>query len=76
MSKVDIIRAWKDAEYRQGMSAKDLALLPEHPAGAIELTDEELPLGVGAISGEDCWSFVVCLPPTFINGCPFPPITG
>ena len=42
MSHEDIVRAWKDAEYRQSLSAEEQALLPEHPAGAIELTDEEL----------------------------------
>ena len=42
MSSFDIVRAWKDAEYRQSLSAEEQALLPEHPAGVIELTDEEL----------------------------------
>ena len=30
MSPINIIRAWKDAEYRQSLSAADLALLPAH----------------------------------------------
>jgi mersacidin/lichenicidin family type 2 lantibiotic len=42
MSSLDIVRAWKDAEYRQSLSAAEQVLLPEHPAGGIELTDEEL----------------------------------
>lgn len=42
MSSFDIVRAWKDAEYRQSLSTEEQALVPEHPAGAIELTDEEL----------------------------------
>lgn len=42
MSNLDIIRAWKDKTYRNSLSADELAQLPEHPAGAIELTDDEL----------------------------------
>jgi mersacidin/lichenicidin family type 2 lantibiotic len=44
---MDIIRAWKDAEYRRSLTAEELAALPENPAGMIELTDEDL----GGISG-------------------------
>lgn len=32
MSNVDIIRAWKDAEYRDSLSAEQRALLPQNPA--------------------------------------------
>ncbi len=42
-----IIQAWKDPEYRLNLSAEDQALLPENPAGAIELTDDELDMAVG-----------------------------
>jgi mersacidin/lichenicidin family type 2 lantibiotic len=42
MSADKIIRAWEDPEYRKSLSAGELAALPEHPAGAIELTDAEL----------------------------------
>ncbi|HLZ59637.1 MAG TPA: mersacidin/lichenicidin family type 2 lantibiotic [Ktedonosporobacter sp.] len=42
MNTLDIVRAWKDAAFRHGLSAEEQALLPEHPAGAIGLTDEEL----------------------------------
>jgi mersacidin/lichenicidin family type 2 lantibiotic len=47
MSAFDIVRAWKDAEYRQSLSAEEQTLLPAHPAGAIELTDEDLPQVAG-----------------------------
>ena len=36
---VDIIRAWKDEEYRQSLSTEELKQLPENPAGLIELSD-------------------------------------
>jgi len=42
-----IIRAWKDPEYRQNLSDEERELLPDNPAGAIELTDEELDMAVG-----------------------------
>ena len=48
MSNGDIVRAWKDAEYRQSLSAEEQALLPEHPAGSLKLTDEELSQVAGA----------------------------
>lgn len=48
MSKFDIVRAWKDAEYRQSLSAEEQARLPEHPAGSIALADEDLPQVAGA----------------------------
>jgi mersacidin/lichenicidin family type 2 lantibiotic len=42
MSVDRIIRAWEDPEYRKGLSAGELAALPENPVGSIELTDLEL----------------------------------
>ena len=41
MSDSDIIRAWKDARFRRTFSESELAALPEHPAGAIELSDAD-----------------------------------
>ena len=42
MTVDSIIRAWEDPEFRNSLSAEELAALPDHPAGAIELTDAEL----------------------------------
>ena len=42
MSKLDIIRAWKDETYRNSLSSDEQAQLPENPAGTIELTETEL----------------------------------
>ena len=54
MSYEDIIRAWKDEEYRMSLSEEKRAQLPEHPAGLIELTDTELELiGGGYGYGDD-----------------------
>ena len=51
MSKADIVRAWKDPLYRKTLSAVELAQLPAHPAGQIELSDDELNrLGHGGVA--------------------------
>jgi mersacidin/lichenicidin family type 2 lantibiotic len=39
---IDTIRVWKDAAYRNRLSAEQLATVPGNPAGAIELSDTEL----------------------------------
>jgi mersacidin/lichenicidin family type 2 lantibiotic len=49
MSKLDIIRAWKDPDYRLSLTDSDRAKLPAHPAGLIELSDVDL----GAVLGGD-----------------------
>lgn len=43
MSDLDIVRAWKDEEFRLSLTDDQRAMLPSHPAGPIEL-DEELEL--------------------------------
>ena len=50
MNNVNIIRAWKDAEYRNSLSAAELAALPENPAGLVELPDEEMAAVAGGRS--------------------------
>ena len=45
MSKQSIIRAWKDENYRRGLSEAERAALPENPVGRLnldELTAAEL----------------------------------
>ena len=41
-SDIDIVRAWKDEEYRNSLSEEQLKQLPENPAGMIELSDENM----------------------------------
>jgi mersacidin/lichenicidin family type 2 lantibiotic len=48
MNKEQIIRAWKDEEFRLSMSEAELSALPENPAGLIELSDLETGLVAGA----------------------------
>jgi mersacidin/lichenicidin family type 2 lantibiotic len=40
--KFDIVRAWKDESYRNSLSTQEQAMLPENPAGALDLSDTEL----------------------------------
>ena len=42
MSQLDVIRAWKDEEYRASLRDSELVVLPAHPAGAVELPSESL----------------------------------
>lgn len=44
---MDIIRAWKDADYRNSLSAAERAALPVNPAGDMGLTEEDLSIVVG-----------------------------
>src|SRR5436190_24009547 len=42
MNRLDIIRAWKDEEYRSGLTEAERAALPENPAGLVELSHEQM----------------------------------
>ena len=56
MANVNVIRAWKDEEYRLGLSEEERALLPEHPAGLIHLREDQLGSVVGGSSqGGGCY---------------------
>jgi mersacidin/lichenicidin family type 2 lantibiotic len=46
-----IIKAWKDETYRQSLSDAERALLPENPAGLLELTDKDLAKVAGGKGG-------------------------
>jgi mersacidin/lichenicidin family type 2 lantibiotic len=40
--ELDIVRAWKDASYRQSLSPEQLAQVPASPVGDFELCEAEL----------------------------------
>jgi mersacidin/lichenicidin family type 2 lantibiotic len=46
---MDIIRAWKDEEYRLSLTEEQRALLPDNPAGLLELSDADLESVAGGI---------------------------
>jgi mersacidin/lichenicidin family type 2 lantibiotic len=69
--KIDIVRAWKDAHYREHLSVEEQALLPENPAGSLELTDEDL-AGIQGVHGAYCQivtAVEVCAQTTTIGKC-------
>lgn len=51
MSRLDVIRAWKDEEYFGSLSETERVLLPQNPAGFVELSDDELEGATGAVYG-------------------------
>jgi mersacidin/lichenicidin family type 2 lantibiotic len=64
MKKVDVIRAWRDAEYRNSLSPEDLAALPEHPIGLAEVDDDLLRSVSGSARTLFCTTpSVSCVPP-------------
>jgi mersacidin/lichenicidin family type 2 lantibiotic len=57
MSQVNIVRAWKDEEYRHSLAESERARLPENPAGLLEQTEAELERAAGGFvihSVSDC----------------------
>ena len=65
MKNADTVRAWKDEDYRLGLSAEELADVPNSPAGAIELADLDLEDVAGGKT-ELMWSLGCC--PGFTRG--------
>ena len=59
MSAKDVIRAWKDEAFRNSLSSEQRAMLPENPAGAVELTDADLDPVAGGAS-HFCTAFPFC----------------
>jgi mersacidin/lichenicidin family type 2 lantibiotic len=65
MSQVNVVRAWKDEEYRQSLTEAERAALPENPAGLLDLAEPDLQQSEGG--------FIVGPRPTVFlctfNGC-------
>jgi mersacidin/lichenicidin family type 2 lantibiotic len=47
MSKLDVVRAWKDEDYRLSLSEAQRASLSASPVGLVELSDLELEAAAG-----------------------------
>jgi mersacidin/lichenicidin family type 2 lantibiotic len=60
MTSSEVIRAWKDPEYRSNLSESEISMLPENPAGQIELSGSQLRN-----------KFLVT---TFVDSCVRPPV--
>jgi mersacidin/lichenicidin family type 2 lantibiotic len=48
MTERQIVRAWKDEDYRLSLSEAELSALPENPAGLVQLSELEM----GKVGGE------------------------
>ncbi len=57
MSNEDIIRAWKDEDYCNSLSQEKRSQLPDNPAGAIELSQEEMEIIQGGANLSGCNTF-------------------
>jgi mersacidin/lichenicidin family type 2 lantibiotic len=68
MRNIDIIRAWRDEEYRLSLTEAERASLPEHPAGLIELKDEQMGSVLGG-SGHSCPTHNIFCFPTRYGTC-------
>ena len=76
MSELNVIRAWKDEEYRASLSTAERAGAPPNPAGAIEVlfsTHNEVVGAAGSWFGAcisvDWMPCSVMLCPTFLWQC-------
>ena len=47
MNRLDIVRAWKDEEYRRSLTETQRAALPDNPAGMAELSAAEIESAAG-----------------------------
>jgi len=61
MTSDQIVSGWKSEDYRLSLNVNEQALLPENPAGLIELSDQEL---LGMDGGSD--SVAVCILVTLV----------
>jgi mersacidin/lichenicidin family type 2 lantibiotic len=64
METFDVIRAWKDPVYRAGLTAAQRAQIPTHPAGLVDLSDDELKMATG---GQIITTFRTCTEYTIFN---------
>lgn len=42
LSGIDVVRAWKDPQYRQSLSPSEMGMMAAHPAGEVDLKGTEL----------------------------------
>ena len=57
MTTSQIIRAWKDEEYRLSLTDAERSLLPGNPVGAIELTTPDLSASGRSVGDGRVWFF-------------------
>ena len=65
MSQSEIIRAWKDAKFRRRLSEVERAMLPPNPAGALDVSNEQIKEASGFFSGPVLTTAMTCTEYTF-----------
>lgn len=60
MSPNQIVRAWKDGDYRASLSAESGMAIPAHPVGGIALTDAMFELSGGEESRTEYFESLGC----------------
>ena len=60
--KIDVVRAWRDEEYRDSLTEAERASLPENPAGVATVDDTALRSVSGGLT-------VRCNGTTFVDSC-------
>jgi mersacidin/lichenicidin family type 2 lantibiotic len=76
MNTIDIIRTWKDEDYRHSLSTSELAVLPANPAGMVELSLEQMGYVVGGAGASFPTKAIDCSTMTDAVGCPPPTTIG
>ena len=71
MSFSDFARAWKDPEYRESLTAVDLAGLPANPAGPSDLADHDLALVSGGAEADTQDFLTLGCCSGFTSGCSY-----
>jgi mersacidin/lichenicidin family type 2 lantibiotic len=59
---IDVVRAWRDEEYRNSLTEQEQASLPENPAGLAMVDDTALRSATGAVT-------LHCGGTTFVDSC-------
>lgn len=54
MKNVDLVRAWRDAEYRAQLDSEQRSSLPASPAGVVDLDDDALKSVTGGCGATAC----------------------
>jgi mersacidin/lichenicidin family type 2 lantibiotic len=67
MNNIDIIRAWKDEDYRLELNLSEIEALPANPAGMVELSDDQMGRVVGGLVAAITYGGIC---DTYTDGCP------
>ena len=58
--KIDVIRAWKDEQYRASLTEEQRASLPASPVGMVDVSEANLEAVVGGLQALSSYSSEGC----------------